>query len=523
MGHALKRKLKSLLSKSMRLNKLQIFLVPLVFLIYCLSFLSNAPIHRDDVIWTKVSREVAKLEYSSPFGEIASTGHLRHSILTPIINIPINIFKSDYKSIVLYMVFVQMFSIYLILYFSNKNLLPQSKNIAIENILIVAFILFRPTFLLGHVFKVWQLTYVIVTALAIVMSFKKISESSSTKSLYLSMGLCGIAMHFHLSALILWPFIWGAIGNRDFSKKQIINSLLIYFIFGNIVIFQSWLTFSLCILGALGAFLYRYILKYIRHLYIFIFVVFSMLFVVELVRGTGVSPITATLEQVPSSGLFFFEQISFYDFPIKLRWISFELILLFGFMVKEFFIEEQGLGKHLLFSTLVSLSILSFVAIVYDSKTNPHQWYLIITVFILYYIASNVLKLKNGKAVLILLICFSSSINLLLQNELLKSRSSHGFYMTTLGERIKLLDEFCMKNLNVVKVLSVPNSSIPWSFLINENECLDEYQKGKVIDAVVHERLFPWRQESLRLEPMFTKEIWFSGDIWINTKKKTFR
>lgn len=501
----------------MRLNKLQIFLVPLVFLVYCLIFVSNAPIHRDDVIWTKVSREVALLEYSSPFGEIASTGYLRHSILTPIINIPINIFKSDYKSIVLYMIFVQALSIYLILFFSNKSSQPQSKNIAIENILIVAFILFRPTFLLGNVFKTWQSTYLIVTVIAIVMSFKKISESRSVKSLYLSMGLCGIAMHFHLAALILWPFIWGAIGSQRYTKKQFISSILIYFIFGNVVIFQSWLTFSLCLIGVLGVFLYKYILKHIRGLYIFLLIIFSVLFTMELIHWSDVSPIIATLEQVPSSGLFFFEQISFYDFPVKLRLISIELVLLLGFMVKDLFTTKYKLEYYLVFFAILSLSIVSFATSIFDKKQNPHHWYVTIVVFILYYIAINILKLRRGKLILTLLICFSFTMNLLLQNELLKSRSSHGFYATTLGERIKLLDKFCANNLNVVKVLSVPNSSIPWSFLINENKCLDEYQKEKTVDVVVHERLFPWRQESLNLAPMFKKEDWFTGDIWIRS------
>jgi len=149
--------------------ELSSLVVPFVFLVYCLFFISNASVTRDDIFWTELSRKIADLNYQSFFGEVVSTGFLRHSILTPILNLPVNIYHLSYFPVVLYVILFQAFALFVITYYSNKD---SNKSESINNILIISFVLFRPTFLLGNVFKVWQLTYIIVTAIAILMAFK---------------------------------------------------------------------------------------------------------------------------------------------------------------------------------------------------------------------------------------------------------------------------------------------------------------------------------------------------------------
>lgn len=95
--------------------------VPFVFLVYCLLFISNASVTRDDIVWTELSRKIADLDYQSFFGEVVSTGFLRHSILTPILNLPVNIYHLSYYSIVLYVILFQAFALFVIIYYSNKD------------------------------------------------------------------------------------------------------------------------------------------------------------------------------------------------------------------------------------------------------------------------------------------------------------------------------------------------------------------------------------------------------------------
>lgn len=496
-------------------------IVPLGFIIFSAIFISNAPIHRDDIIWTELSRKVAQLNYDSVYGEIVSTGHLKHSILSPIINMPVNIVESNYIDIVKYVLIVQTVALIFIIFYSINNSKDESHYI--NTALIILFIFFRPTFLLGHVFKVWQLTYISVNTLAIVMAFKKLSEKCTPKSLYILMGLCGLALHFHLSAFILWPFIWAILDVNKFKRKELYLSFLVYLAVGNVVIFQSLLTSLYCILGIIGLFLKPMINKKRHILFIIVFIAFLSLLIIELIRSNGVSPITASLEQIPASGLFFFNQISYYDFPIRLRWISLEIVLLIFFFLrsicrKEFIKINATLGHKFLSQSILVLSVFSFAAIFYQRNLNPHHWFLIVVVFILYYIAEQTLLLKRGRLIISLSILLSLSFSLILQMELSRSRSSHGYYMTTLGERLSLLKKLCQRDLSTVSVISVPNSEIPWRFLINEDECLKNSNPNAMGSVLIHERLFPWNQHPLKFEDVLEKEYWFSGELWLRNK-----
>lgn len=248
-----------------------------------------------------------------------------------------------------------------------------------------------------------------------------------------------------------------------------------------------------------------------------------MLFLIELKRWSGLSPLTATLEQLPSTGLFFFEQISYYDFPIKFRWISFEVILFLFFVFRKLVSKENSiigkrLGNSLIFMTLLALSALSLFAIKFERNSNPHQWYLVFVIFILYYLAENILKFKKGRIILILLTIWSFAFNLIMQLELSRSRTSHGYYMTTLGERLDLLQNLCVRDLNRVNVISTPNSKIAWDFLIKKDSCLKPTDSVTNADVIINERLFPWKQSSLKIDKILNKEEWFSGELW--TKRK---
>jgi len=37
-------------------------------------------------------------------------------------------------------------------------------------------------------------------------------------------------------------------------------------------------------------------------------------------------------------------------------------------------------------------------------------------------------------------------------------------------------------------------------------------------DVIINERLFPWKQSTLKIDKILNKEEWFSGELWIKRK-----
>lgn len=86
--------------------------------------------------------------------------------------------------------------------------------------------------------------------------------------------------------------------------------------------------------------------------------------------------------------------------------------------------------------------------------------------------------------------------------------------MTTYSKRLELLNEICANSRGPVAIKSVVNSYVAWEFMIGEHPCLTFTNNLSVMKVIINERLFPWREPKLMLEPEFSKSDWTNGEVW---------
>lgn len=439
----------------LKLRSLEFIQLSIYFVCF-LMFYDIAELTTDDGQWSGRALDLIKGN-SIPWQIPASVSGTFHTSLgSYLLAIPLFLYES-HLSIIIFVFICWLLSHYYIL---KLDRLP---GIKIGSRAFSAFLFFMPIMFIFALQKSWQTVFLPMTQVLSLFYFLTFFSSQRGRDLYLSFFLLGLCVHFHLSAICLFPIFLGLLiilkqSHKLKLKNFLICESLLYLTSFPILIFMSFkihflfIFFLVIMIVIFKTFNHKENLHPVffnKRLYLvslsFIILLSYLITSFENMMG----PLRTFAHLLPSNNFYLANRSSLASsIPLLHEFISLEILML---VITTIFMRLKV--KLDLVIYLILFSIFCGVILlgpILQRQYMPHQWFLFTvpyTHLAIVYFVSTFSNLRFKEIVISILILSNFLFSLRFAT-LIKKYKTTGFRLSSYGVKKEILDSIYKKHAN---------------------------------------------------------------------------